>query len=369
MYEESYILDVLKEYGHESLHFIRDDTAGLKSIVAIHNTVLGKGTAVGGTRIWNYKNEGEALLDVLRLSEGMTYKSSMAKLALGGGKAVIMADSKTQKTEKLLKTYGSFLTLINSSAQQRANGITQKFITAEDVGTSVNDISIINQTAPGYLVGQRGKSGDPSVFTAQGVIAGIESAIHHVFGTRDMKGLSVHVQGLGNVGQRVVEYLSKRGAKVSVYDIDKDKTKCLSKQLGVTIKSPTQILTGRCDVFSPCALGAVVNSKNVNRFGCRIIAGAANNQLESLQYGNILKDRGILYAPDYVINAGGIISASREVFGMEGKEGEEWATQKVKGIYDTLSEIFEKAERENVGTQEAADQLAKQFIENTELEK
>ena len=364
-YKNSYIFDVLKEFGHESLHFIREESSGLKSIIAIHNTVLGKGSALGGTRIWKYKNEREALRDALRLSEGMTYKSAMARLDLGGGKAVILADSKTEKTKKLLKYYGAFLYLLNQVAYKQ-HGISRRFVTGEDVGMTVEDAAVISQTGPGAIVGLPGKSGDPSILTAKGVIAGIESAVHHAFGQRDLKDLEIHVQGLGNVGKRVVEDLSKRGAKISVYDIDEKKTRCLSKQFGLTVKSSRQILSGKCDVFVPCALGAVVNSQTVNHFKCKIIAGSANNQLESSKQGDILKERGILYAPDYVINAGGVINVSTEFFGMEQKEGEPWARQKAQDIYKTLSEIFKKADKENIGTHTAADRLAKQWIGNSE---
>ena len=362
-YEESYVFDVLKAFGHESLHFMRDEPSGLEAIIAIHNSTLGKGFAVGGTRMWNYENEGEALWDALRLSEGMTYKSSMAGLDLGGGKSVILAEAKTEKTEKLLKTYGAFLYLLNQVAWER-DGIPRRFATGEDVGMSIEDVATIHQTGPGYVIGLPGKSGDPSILTAQGVVVGIEAAAKHAFGQRDLSGLDIHVQGLGNVGKRVVEYLSERGAKISVYDIDTRKTRCLSKQLGLTIKSSEQIVTGQCHVFVPCALGAVVNAQTVNRFNCKIIAGSANNQLEESKHGDILKDRGVLYAPDYVINAGGVISVSRELFGKEGPEGETWAIQKTEGIYDTLSEIFQKAKQENIGTHTASDRLAKEIIRN-----
>ena len=359
-YEESYIFKVLEDLGHESLHFLRDEPSGLRAIVAIYNSLLGSGFAVGGTRIWNYKNEGEALLDALRLSKGMTYKSAMAGLPLGGGKAVILASANTEKTEKLLRAYGAFLYLINQVARQ--NGIQRRFATGEDVGMSLEDISTIDRSHPGLALGLPGKSGDPSILTAQGVVVGIESAVHHVFGTRDLKGLDIHVQGLGNVGSRVVGYLSEKGANISVYDIDVKKTSCLSKQLGLTIKSSEQILTGQCHLFVPCALGAVVNAQTVNHFNCKIIAGSANNQLEETQQGDILKERGILYAPDYVINAGGVISVSRELFGKD----EAWATQKTGDIYHTLSRIFQKAEKENIGTHTASDRLAEEIIYNSE---
>lgn len=364
-YKDSYIFEALREFGHESLHFIREESSSLKSIIAIHNTVLGKGSAVGGTRMWKYDNEGEALKDVLRLSEGMTYKSAMAHLPLGGGKAVILGDAKTEKTEKLLKFYGVYLNLLNQIALKQ-QGISRRFVTAEDVGMSPKDIAIINRTGKGSVIGLPGKSGDPSISTAQGVIAGIESAVHHLFGVRTLKDLEIHVQGLGNVGRRVVEDLSKKGAKVSVYDIDEKKTRCLSKQFGLTMKSSSRIITGKCDVFAPCALGAVVNSKSVNHFKCKIIAGAANNQLESAKYGDILNERGILYAPDYVINGGGVINASTEFLGMERQPAELWASQKTKGIYDTLSNIFQKAEAENIGTHTSADRLAKELIKQAE---
>ena len=365
-YRGSYIFDVLKKFGHESLHFIQEESVGLKSIIAIHNTALGKGSALGGTRMWKYDSEGEALKDVLRLSEGMTYKSAIAHLPLGGGKAVILGDAKTEKTEKLLEFYGAYLNLLNQIAFKQQD-FSRRFVTAEDVGMSVEDIAVANRTAKGSVVGLPGKSGDPSISTAQGVIFGIESAIHHLFGVWTLRDLEIHVQGLGNVGRRVAEELSNRGAKVSVYDIDEKKTRCLSKQFGLTIKSPKQIVTGKCDVFVPCALGAVVNSQTVNHFKCKIIAGAANNQLEDAKHGDILKERGILYAPDYVINAGGIINAATEFLGIERQEGEIWALHKTRKIYNTLSQVFKKAEEEGIGTHTSADRLAKELIETPQL--
>ena len=364
IYEESYIFNILKKFNHESLHFIRDDSSELKSIIAIHNTVLGKGFATGGTRMWNYNNEGEALLDVLRLSEGMTYKSSIANLAFGGGKAVIIGKT---KTEKLLESYGSYLKLLNTKtkAKKKGGGKYQPlFITGEDVGLDLNDIVAISQTGADYLIGHNDESSDPSILTAQGVVVGIEATVNHTFGSKKLEGLSIHVQGLGNVGSRVVKILSNRGARISVYDRDIKKANDLLKRFGVILKSSKQIVQDKCDIFSPCALGSVVNAQTINQFHCKIIAGAANNQLAESKYGNIIKEKGILYAPDYVINSGGVISVARDFFLQEEKIGEKWALNKVKEIYDILTKIFKIAEKEDIGTHEAADQIAKQYIKN-----
>lgn len=371
VYENSYIFDILKKYGHEAIYFFRDEHVGFKSIVAVHNTNLSeikesqlgqRKWAVGGTRIWKYETEGEGLLDVLRLSEGMSYKASVANIPLGGGKAVIFGSPKEIKTEELLKVYGMYLRILDEQSQK-----SHTFMTGEDVGVSPEDVAIVAQTGKHRLIGLPDKSGDPSIRTAEGVIAGIQASVKWALNKESLKDLTVSVQGLGNVGSRVAQTLAKAGAKVNVYDIDAKKTRCLSQKFGLNMVSGKQILSGSCDVFVPCALGSVISAKTVKSFKCKVIAGSANNQLENPKYGDTLKEMGILYAPDYVINAGGLINVSREVFGMDQKEGDKWAEEKAKGIYNTLMHIFKIAEEKNISTAEAAELLAKQRIEEAQF--
>lgn len=379
VYKTSYIFDILRKYGHEAIYFFRDENTGLKSVVAIHSTVLSeklfdggglaegrlrpelgavrKKLAAGGTRIWNYRTEGEGLLDVVRLSEGMSHKAAVASVPLGGGKAVIFGPPEL-KTKEFLKTYGLYLRILDEQSKN-----THSFVTGEDVGMKPEDLPIIGQTGKHRVVGLVEKSGDPSILTAVGVVAGIKASLKWALGEDRLKGRELSVQGLGNVGSRVAQQLARAGAKVNAYDIDSKKAKCLSQKFGLNIVTGKKILQGACDVFVPCALGAVVNVQTAKKFQCKVIAGSANNQLEGPEYGKTLKDMGILYAPDYVINAGGLISVSREVFDMNQKEGEKWAKEKTKDIYNTLMHIFKIAEKENISTAEAADQLARQRIQ------
>jgi leucine dehydrogenase len=338
--------EVISKHGdHEQVVFCHDKSVGLKAIIAIHNTALGP--ALGGTRMWNYKNEDEALVDVLRLSKGMSYKAAAAGLNLGGGKAVIIGDSKTQKTEGLFRAFGQFVNSLNG-----------RYITAEDVGTCVTDMEYVFMETP-WVTGipkDFGGSGDPSPYTAHGVYMGIKATAKEKFGTDDIKGMRLAVQGLGNVGTNLVKYLVEAGAKVTVADIDAEKVKKHVDQYKVEAVSVEQIVFTECDIFAPCALGAVVNDQTISKLKCKAIAGGANNILAESRHGDQLRELGILYAPDYVVNAGGLMNVFVELEGYS----PERSFEKTRKVYDNVSKVFQLAKRDNVSTHIAADRLAEE---------
>jgi len=336
--------------GHEQLVYFNDEESGLKAFIAVHNTVLGPGA--GGCRMWPYENEMDALNDALRLSRGMSYKNAMAGLPLGGGKAVIIANSKTDKSEELFKAFGRCV--------QKMDG---KYITAEDVGMTTEDMMIIaNETD--YIAGlPHGDhaSGDPSPFTARGVYNGIRAAVKYKLGKDSLEGLTVAVQGVGHVGLYLCENLHRDGAKIIVSDIIQEHLDEAVQKYGATIISPDDILSVECDVLSPCALGAILNDDTIPNLKTAIVAGGANNQLANDSHGVRLMDRGILYAPDYVINAGGIINVSGETSGNYDLSS---INSKVDNIYDTLIHIFERADAEKRPTNVVADEMAEEIISN-----
>ncbi len=338
--------ELIEKHGddHEQVVFCRNKESGLRAIIAIHNTALGP--ALGGTRMWNYKTEEEALIDVLRLSKGMTYKAAAAGLNLGGGKAVIIGDSKTQKTEEMFRAFGAY---VNSLAGQ--------YITAEDVGTTVKDMEYIFMETP-YVTGipaAFGGSGDPSPYTAHGVFMAIKASVHEQFKTDELAGLRVNVQGLGNVGSHLVGFLVQAGAKVGVADIDADKVKALTKKIpDLRVISSDEIVTSECDVFAPCALGAVINDRTIGNLKCKIVCGGANNQLAEPRHGDALRELGILYAPDYVANAGGLMNVFVELEGYSSDR----AFDKTKQVYESMMRIFEISKVENISTHVAANRLA-----------
>jgi len=336
-----------KHGGHEQVVFCHDPTVGLKAIIAIHNTSLGP--ALGGTRMWNYKNEEEALVDVLRLSKGMTYKAAAAGLNLGGGKAVIIGDSKTQKSEGLFRAFGQFVNSLNG-----------KYITAEDVGTTVKDMEYIFMETP-YVTGipkDFGGSGDPSPYTAHGVLMGIKASAKYKLGTDTLKGMRIAVQGLGNVGTNLVKYLVEEGAQVIASDIDQAKVKAHHDMYGIKVGTPDDILFTECEILAPCAMGAIVNDDTITKFRTKVIAGGANNLLKELKHGDQLRELGILYAPDYVINAGGLMNVFVELEGYS----PERAFDKTRKVYDNCLKTFEIADRDGVGTHTAADRMAEERI-------
>lgn len=332
---------------HEQVVFCQDKATGLKAIIAIHNTVLGP--ALGGTRMWNYASEAEALTDVLRLSRGMTYKAAISGLNLGGGKAVIIGDSRKDKSEALFRRFGKFV-----------ESLAGKYITAEDVGISPLDISYVSMETK-HAVGLPGRSGDPSPVTAFGVYSGIKACLKERFGNDSLAGKKVAVQGVGHVGQSLVEYLTKDGAKVYVTDIHEDTLKEVAAKFGATVVGTDEIYDLDVDVYAPCALGATVNDNTLGRLKCSIIAGAANNQLkDEAVHGKAVMDKGIIYAPDFLINAGGLINCYHEIHGYNYNA----AMNQASNIYGTLENIFKLSKEKGIPTYLAANQIAEQRIKS-----
>jgi len=327
---------------HEQVVFCHDAETGLRAIIAIHNT--NRGPALGGCRMWDYDSEADALEDALRLSRGMTYKAAVANLALGGGKSVIIGDAKTDKSEALMKSFGV--------AIERLNG---RYITAEDVGTTVADMDAI-KTVTDHVVGITGGAGDPSNSTAHGVFIGLQAAVRYKLGKETLDGMHVAVQGVGSVGWFLCDYLHKAGARLSVTDIDQQALNKAEQVFGATIVDLDDIYGLDCEVFAPCALGSVVNDKTLPQFKCPVIAGSANNVLDEERHGTALREAGILYAPDYVINAGGLIDVGRFALDF----GIDEARTKLHQIDDTLMEIFRRADFDDRPTSDVADTLAEE---------
>lgn len=336
-------------HNHEQILFCNDNATGLKAIIAVHNTVLGP--SLGGTRFWNYNNEMEALTDVLRLSRGMTYKSSVAGLNLGGGKAVIIGDPKNIKNEALLRRFGKFV-----------NSLGGKYITAEDVAMTSRDMEIIKMETD-YVSGlpeNMGGSGNPSPVTAYGVYVSMKASAREVWGSDSLNGKKVLVQGIGHVGESLVEHLTKEGAKVYVNDISEEKLKAVANKYKAEAVSADKMFDLDIDVYAPCALGATVNDDTLGRLKCKIICGAANNQLADEQvHGELVGKQGILYAPDFVVNAGGIINVYYELEGYN----RERAMAHAEKIYDTTFSLFQLAKKEGIATYKAANRLGEQRIE------
>jgi leucine dehydrogenase len=331
--------------NHEQVVLCSDKETGLKAVIAIHSTKLGP--AVGGCRMWDYANDSEAIVDALRLSRGMTYKNAMAGLKMGGGKSVIIGDAKKIKSEALFKAFGRML-----------NNLNGRYISAEDVNINTNDIAIANTVTP-FVTGTEGKSGNPSPFTALGTYLGVKAAVKFKFQTDDLTGLKVAVQGLGSVGYGLCEHLHKAGAKLIVADLNENMLARIEKEMGATIVGLNDIYDQDVDVYAPCALGATINDNTIDRIKAKIIAGCANNQLAEPRHGLELLNRGILYAPDYVINAGGIINVSFEEDYDVAK-----STRKVEEIYDTLMDVFTKSDEQHRPTNEIADEMAREIIAN-----
>lgn len=334
--------------NHEQVVFASDNETGLKAIIAIHNTSLGP--ALGGCRVWNYEDEEAALRDVLRLSEGMTYKSALAGLNLGGGKSVILGRVRDIGNEAAFRAFGRMIDSLGG-----------RYVTAEDVNTTPQMMEWVHEETD-YVAGlspDLGGSGDPSPFTAYGTFVGIKSAVNKAFGSDSLEGKTVAVQGLGHVGIYLVEHLSKAGAKIIVTDIKDERIDEMLKIKNVSAVSPDEIYDVEMDVFAPCALGSVVNDDTIDRLKCQVIAGAANNVLSDYdKHGKILLDRGVLYAPDYAINAGGVINVYGEFEGYNEKR----SYNRVNHIYDILQQIFQLSQDENIPTMDAADTLAEERI-------
>lgn len=340
---------------HEQIVFCHDKDTGLKAIIGIHNTVLGP--SLGGTRMWHYTSEWEALNDVLRLSRGMTYKSAISGLNLGGGKAVIIGNSKTNKTPELITKFGEFV-----------NSLSGKYITAEDVGTTTEDMDRIREVTP-HVTGiseSKGGSGNPSPVTGFGVFMGLKAAAKFQFGTDNLEGKTVMVQGIGHVGETLVSYLVKEGAIVQITDINEEKLQEVATKYGVTIYRGNDLYAEEVDIYAPCALGATLNDETVNKIKAKVIAGAANNQLANENtHGLVLKERGIVYAPDFLINAGGIINVYGEIIGY----GKEEALKRTENIYNTTLQTLNYAKEHNVTTYQAAFMVAQQRIDAKKAER
>lgn len=334
---------------HEQVVFCHDKDTGLKAIIGIHNTVLGP--ALGGTRMWNYNSEWEALNDVLRLSRGMTYKSAISGLDLGGGKAVIIGDSKKDKSPEMMKAFAKYV-----------DSLSGRYITAEDVGTTTADMDLIHTITP-HVTGiseSLGGSGNPSPVTAYGVYMGLKAAAKFEFGTDDLSGKRIFVQGAGNVGETLVKYLTENGANVFITDINRDRVEEVAKKYNANIYEGNDLFLEEMDIYAPCALGATLNEETIGKLKAKVIAGAANNQLavESV-HGKMLQDKGIVYAPDFLINAGGIIN----VFGEIAKYGSDEAIRRTENIYNTTLDILNLAKEQNITPNQAAMRLAEQRIE------
>jgi leucine dehydrogenase len=335
-------------FNHEQLVFCNDNETGLKAIIGIHNTVLGP--SLGGTRMWKYNNETEAIRDVLRLSRGMTYKASVAGLNLGGGKAVIIGDSKKDKNEKFMRKFGQFV-----------NSLGGKYITAEDVGIGTQDMEWVNKETK-HVTGLPGKSGDPSPVTAYGVYHAMKASANERWGNDSLAGKKVMVQGIGHVGEYLVKYLTDEGAIVFISDINEERLAAVSKTYKAEVIALNNVYDIEMDIYAPCALGATVNNDTLNRLKCSIICGAANNQLaDEKTHGVEVLKKGIIYAPDYVVNAGGLINVSTEISGMSTDE----AMKLAQNIYNTTLNIFKVAKEKNIPTYAAANQIAEKRIADT----
>jgi leucine dehydrogenase len=345
---EHEIFSQLSTYNHEQIVFCNDNATGLKAIIAIHNTVLGPG--LGGTRVWNYNNEAEAINDVMRLSRGMTYKAAISGLNLGGAKAVIIGDASKIKTEALMRKFGKFVENLNG-----------KYITAEDVNTTTKDMEYVHMETS-HVVGlpeSTGGGGDPSPVTAYGVYMGMKASAKQVFGNDSLSGKKIAVQGVGKVGGHLLEFLHKEGAQLFITDINAEILNHYASTLGATVVTGEEIYGLDVDVFAPCALGAILNETNIAKLKCSIVAGAANNQLadENIQ-GPALMKMGITYAPDFLINAGGLINVYQEHIGYN----RETAYRKAEHIYDVTLEILKISASQNIHTQKAAMDLAEKRI-------
>ncbi|HWT03947.1 MAG TPA: Glu/Leu/Phe/Val dehydrogenase [Pyrinomonadaceae bacterium] len=331
--------------GYEQVLLGQDPAANYRGIIAIHNTSLGP--ALGGTRLWNYSSDWEALADVLRLARGMTYKNALAGLPLGGGKSVIFAPTHGADREKLFRAHGRFVETLKG-----------RYITAEDVATTPADMGCVSLETK-HVVGLLGRSGDPSPVTARGVFRGLLAAANYCWGADDLAGKVVALQGCGSVGYHLAGELHRAGARLVVTDIEPERVGKVVREFGAEAVAPEDIYDVRADIFAPCALGGVINDQTLARLKVDIVAGAANNQLLEDRHGEALAVRGILYAPDYVVNAGGVIQVCIGALGWDRAR----VAAKVDEIYDTLLNVFETAESEGLPTSRAADQLAERRLD------
>jgi len=338
------VLDVADHRDHEQISYFSDAETGLEAIVAIHDTTLGP--SLGGTRIYDYESEDAGLRDVLRLSRAMTYKAAAADLDLGGGKAVILGDPDGIKSDALVRSYG-----------RAVDSLGGRYVTSVDVNSSVEDMDVINQET-GHVVGTSDGLGDPSPVTAHGVLHGLKACVEHTFGTDTISDVDVAVQGIGKVGGRLAAELADRGAGVTVTDVDQEAVDEFTTEHEVDAVPPGEIYDVSCDIFAPCAFGGAISDETIPRLDCAIVAGAANNILESERHAAELQERGILYAPDYVINAGGLITVYLEY--VDGTKAE--ALDEAEAIGDRLLTMFERAAETDQTVLEAANEYAEDRI-------
>lgn len=341
------IFDYMQRYDYEQLVFCQDEASGLRAIIAIHDTTLGP--ALGGTRMWMYNSEEDAIVDALRLARGMTYKNAAAGLNIGGGKAVIIGDPRKDKSEALFRAFGRYI-----------QGLNGRYITAEDVGTTVADMDLIHLETD-YVTGVSpafGSSGNPSPVTAYGVYRGMKAAAKRAFGSDDLSGRTIAVQGVGNVAYHLCKHLHEEGAYLIVTDINEENMNRAVQKFGAKAVGVNEIFSVDCDIFAPCALGAVINDDTIGLLKAKVIAGAANNQLKEDRHGDIIHEKGLIYAPDYVINAGGVMNVADELQGYN----RERALKKVETIYDNIMRVFEIAERDGIPSYKAADRMAEERI-------
>jgi leucine dehydrogenase len=342
------LFDEISRKDHEQVVFCSDTKVGLRAIIAVHNTTLGP--ALGGCRMWNYASDDEALIDVLRLSRGMTYKAAIAGLNLGGGKAVIIGNADKDKSESFFRTYGKFVDTLGG-----------RYITAADVNTNEQDMAWVRMETR-FVTGVSpsiGGSGDPSPVTGLGVYVGIKAAANELFGTDSLKGKKIAIQGAGKVASFLAEHLAKEGAKLFITDINEERAKALVKRLKATYVKPEKIFETPCDIYAPCALGGILNDETIPKLKCKVVAGGANNQLlDEKKHIQMLIDRGILYAPDFAVNAGGLMSVANELDGF----GVQRALNQAQGIYGILKNIFRIAKEEKIPTSTAANRLAEMRI-------
>ena len=341
------IFDYMGKYDYEQLLFCHDEASGLKAIIAIHDTTLGP--ALGGTRMWTYDSEDAAIEDALRLARGMTYKNAAAGLNLGGGKTVIIGDPKKDKSEAMFRAFGRFI-----------QGLNGRYITAEDVGTTVADMDTIYEETK-FVTGISpafGSSGNPSPVTAYGCYVGMKAAAKEAFGTDSLEGRTIAVQGVGNVAFEMCRYLHKEGAQLVVTDINHAAVQRAVEEFGATAVETDEIYRVNCDIFSPCALGAIINDETIPQLKAKVIAGSANNQLKEARHGDQIHEMGIVYTPDYVINAGGVINVADELYGYN----KERAMKRVESIYQNVEKVIEIAKRDSIPTYVAADRMAEERI-------
>ncbi|WP_101844189.1 branched-chain amino acid dehydrogenase [Halobacillus sp. Marseille-P3879] len=343
------IFKYMSQYDYEQLVMCHDEASGLKAIIAIHDTTLGP--ALGGTRMWTYGSEEEAIEDALRLAKGMTYKNAAAGLNLGGGKTVIIGNPREDKNEAMFRAFGRYI-----------QGLNGRYITAEDVGTTVQDMDLIHEET-NYVTGISpafGSSGNPSPVTAYGVYRGMKAAAKEGFGNDSLEGKTVAVQGVGNVAYHLCRHLHEEGAKLIVTDINAEAVQKAVDDFGAEAVGTEEIYAVDCDIYAPCALGATINDDTIPQIKAKVIAGAANNQLKETRHGDLLHEKGVVYTPDYVINAGGVINVADELHGYN----KDRAMKRVETIYDNVTRVFEISRRDHIPTYKAADRMAEERIES-----